>query len=61
MAIFVNYEGPKLAKEQKQVVRSQVMIVVRGRQKQVQRCKETQPPSRSLENEEDQGKFDGRV
>ncbi|KAK3900282.1 hypothetical protein C8A05DRAFT_17396 [Staphylotrichum tortipilum] len=45
MAIFVNYGGPRLDKEQKQVIRSQVMIVVRGRQKQVKRCKKTQPLS----------------
>ncbi len=34
MAIFVNYEGPKLATEQKQAVRSHVMVLVRGRQKE---------------------------
>ncbi|KAG7290235.1 hypothetical protein NEMBOFW57_000233 [Staphylotrichum longicolle] len=37
MAIFVNYEGPKLATEQKQAVRSQVMVLVRGRQKQAKK------------------------
>ena len=37
MAIFVNYEGPELAKEQKQTVRSHVMVLVRGRQKQAKK------------------------
>ncbi len=37
MAIFVNYEGPELAKEQKQTVRSHVMVLVRGRQKQARK------------------------
>ncbi len=57
MAIFVNYDGPKLDKQQKQVVRSQVMVVVRGRQKQVKRCKETGPtcPSPPWWSEEAQG------
>ncbi|KAK4044114.1 hypothetical protein C8A01DRAFT_31713 [Parachaetomium inaequale] len=34
MAIFVNYDGPKLDTEQKRVVRSRAMVVVRGRRKQ---------------------------
>jgi hypothetical protein len=33
MAVFVNYDGPKLDKKQKKAVRSQVMVVVRGLQK----------------------------
>ena len=33
MTFFVNYDGPKLDKKQKQVVRSQVMVVVRGQQR----------------------------
>jgi hypothetical protein len=41
MAIFVNYEGPKLAREQKQVVRSHVMVLVRDRQKQAKKCEPT--------------------
>lgn len=41
MAIFVNYEGPKLATEQKQAVRSHVMVLVRGRQKQAKKCEPT--------------------
>ncbi|EAQ87647.1 predicted protein [Chaetomium globosum CBS 148.51] len=34
MSIFVNYDGPKLDKEQKRVVRSRPMVVVRGRRKE---------------------------
>lgn len=34
MSVFVNYGGPKLDKKQKQVVRSQAMVSVRGQQKQ---------------------------
>lgn len=34
MSIFVNYDGPKLDNEQKRVVRSRAMVVVRGRRKQ---------------------------
>ncbi|KAH6856157.1 hypothetical protein B0I37DRAFT_69827 [Chaetomium sp. MPI-CAGE-AT-0009] len=36
MSIFVNYDGPKLDKEQKRVVRSRAMVVVRGRRKQAE-------------------------
>ena len=34
MPVFVNYAGPKLDKKQKQIVRSQAMVSVRGQQKQ---------------------------
>lgn len=34
MSVFVNYGGPKLDKKQKQLVRSQAMVSVRGQQKQ---------------------------
>jgi hypothetical protein len=33
MSVFVNYGGPKLDKKQKQLVRSQAMVSVRGQQK----------------------------
>ncbi|KAK3294387.1 uncharacterized protein B0H64DRAFT_343731 [Chaetomium fimeti] len=36
MSIFVNYDGPKLDKDQKRVVRSRAMVVVRGRRKQAE-------------------------
>ena len=59
MAIFVNYEGPELAKEQKQTVRSHVMVLVRGRQKQAKkgqiRQAQSRPPTGSGNNDDARG------
>ncbi|KAK4129672.1 hypothetical protein N657DRAFT_564033 [Parathielavia appendiculata] len=38
MPVFVSYDGPKLGKKQKQVVRSQVMILVRDQQKKAKQA-----------------------
>jgi hypothetical protein len=46
MAIFVNYDGPKLDTEQKRVVRSRAMVVVRGRRKQA-KCQAKSSPDLS--------------
>ncbi|KAK4097160.1 hypothetical protein N658DRAFT_434590 [Parathielavia hyrcaniae] len=39
MPVFVSYDGPKLGKKQKQVVRSQVMVLVRDQQKKAKQAK----------------------